>query len=162
MKNDTLKDLLILKVKALYDIENQIIRALPKMAKKATNPVLRDGFKRHLNQTKIHASRLEKIFKIFGAKPQKTKVEGIRGLAKDADWVMKNIRDKKALDANLIAAAQYVEHYEMAGYGSAREWAKEIGETEVADLLEQTLKEEKMTDEKLNQLAMSQVNPAAA
>ncbi len=160
MKTKSLRDLFVLKLKALYDIETQIIKALPKMAKNATNSKLKDGFVKHLAQTKEQAKRLEKIFKMLKIKAAKTKVEAIRGLTKDADWIIKNVEPDNALDANLIAAAQYVEHYEMAGYGSAREWAKELGEDDIAQLLEKSLEEEKLTDEKLSQLAISEVNPA--
>ncbi len=162
MKTGNLKDLLVLKTKALYDIEQEIVKALPKMAKAAMNKKLKAGFKEHLAQTKEHVRRLESVFKLLGVKAGKTKVEAIRGLVKDGAWVIKNVKPEEARDANLVAAAQYVEHYEMAGYGSAREWAGELGEKEVAKLLEATLEEEKETDEKLNDLAMSEINPALA
>jgi ferritin-like metal-binding protein YciE len=162
MKADNLKDLLVLKLKALYDVENQIIKALPKMAKKATNKSLKAGFEKHLKETKGQVNRLEKVFKLLGEKPRKTKVEAIRGLVKDGEWVMKNVKPAEALDANLVAAAQYVEHYEMAGYGTASEWASQLGEAEVVNLLEETLEEEKKTDQTLSTLAMSEINQAIA
>lgn len=161
VKNNNLADLFVTKLKALYDIESQLVKALPKMAKKATDSKLAESFKKHLAETKVHAQRLEKIFRMLGLKPQKTKVEAIRGLIKDGEWVMKNVNPDEARDANLIAAGQYVEHYEMAGYGSAREWAEMLGETDAAKLLSQTLEEEKAADEKLNQLAMSGLNEKA-
>lgn len=157
----TLHDLLIQKMRALYDVENNLIKALPTMAKNASNEDLVAGFEEHLEQTKEHVARLEKAFKLLKEKPQKLKGEAIQGLIADAEWVIKNVGGSAALDANLIAAAQYVEHYEIAGYGSALAWAREMGHDEVADLLEETLEEEKAADEKLNELATSGVNEAA-
>jgi ferritin-like metal-binding protein YciE len=156
--DETLNDLFLLKIKALYDVENQLVKALPKMAQKASDPDLKAGFKDHLQETKGHVARLEKIFASLKLRPQATKVEAIRGLIKDGEWVMKNVKNKEALDAALIGAAQYVEHYEMAGYGAAAEWAKLLGMDAAAKLLAQTLEEEEGADEKLNDLAKSQIN----
>jgi ferritin-like metal-binding protein YciE len=156
-KDMDLKSLLIQKLQALYDIENEIIKALPKLAKKAKHSELKQALEEHLEQTRGHAERLIKAFDILGEKPKKLKVEGIRGIIEDGDWVAKNI-PQPALDANLIAAAQYVEHYEMAGYGTAAEWAEELGEMEIKELMGQTLEEEKAADEKLNALAKTKIN----
>ncbi len=156
-----LPELFLLKIKALYDIESQLIKALPKMAKNSADPQLKAGFKEHLEETKQHAKRLEQIFATLKMKPQKTKVEAIAGLIKDAEWLIKNVKGKQALDASLIAAAQYVEHYEMAGYGTAKEWALLLGNERAAELLEETLAEEKGADEKLNSLAKSKINKLA-
>jgi len=160
-QQQNLGDLLVTKLKALLDIETQITKALPKMAKNANDPELKKGFEKHLKQTQGHVKRLKQAFKLLGMKAQKITVDAIRGLIKDGEWVIKNVKGPEALDANLIAAAQYVEHYEMAGYGSAATWANELGYTEIADLLNQTLEEEKQTDEELTSLAESRVNEKA-
>jgi len=160
-ENMRLSDLLIAKLQALYDTENELIKALPKMARKADDPDLRASFEEHLEQTKEHVQRLEDAFSILEEKPKKLKGEAIRGLVNDASWVMQHVKGAEALDANLIAAAQYAEHYEMAGYGSARQWAEELGQTEIVDLLQKTLDEEKETDQKLSDLAMSKINGRA-
>lgn len=160
MKNYTLIDLLHAKLRALYDIENQIVKALPKLIKAATHPSLKEALKDHLEETRNHVMRLEQIFTTLGERPQKLKAEAIRGLVKDAKWILENIKPASALDANIIAAAQYVEHYEMAGYGSAQEWARELELEEVVSLLGETLAEEKAADQKLNEIAMAEVNPS--
>ena len=157
-KNGTLHELFIIKLQSLYDVENELVKALPKMAKKSTNADLKKGFEDHLEETKNHITRLEQVFEIIDEKPKKLKVEAIRGLTADAKWVMDNVKNPEALDAALIAAAQYVEHYEMAGYGTAIEWAKLLGLKEPQALLEQTLEEEKRADQKLNEVATSEVN----
>lgn len=155
---DTLNSLLHNKLKALYDIETQLVKALPAMAKNATDLDLKEGFKDHLEQTKGHVKRLEDCFKILGQKPQKLACDGIRGIISDAEWVIKNVEGDAPLDANLIAAAQYAEHYEMAGYGSAIEWAKRLNRDDVADLLERTFDEEKETSDKLTELAEGKID----
>ena len=157
----TLQDLLITKLQVLYDVENQLVKALPKMAKNASDSDLSASFEEHLKQTKGHVERLEKAFKLLDIKPKKMKSEAIRGLVEDAEWVIENVQGDEALDANLIAAAQYVEHYEIAGYGSAQSWASEMGHAEVSDLLQETLDEEKAADKKLNDLATSKINEKA-
>jgi ferritin-like metal-binding protein YciE len=161
-EHTALHDILVSKMQALYDVEGEIIKTLPKMAKKASDPDLKEGFETHLEETKNQVKRLEKAFSLLGEKPKKLKSAGIRGIVADGAWVMTTIKGSEAMDANLIAAAQYVEHYEIAGYGSAVEWAREMGHTEVADLLEETLEEEKATDKKLNNLATSKINERAA
>jgi ferritin-like metal-binding protein YciE len=158
---DSLRDLLIQKMQALYDVENNLVKALPKMAEAATNEELVAAFEEHLEETQGHVTRLEKAFNILDEEPTKLEGEAIQGLIADAEWGIKNIGGDAALDANLIAGAQYVEHYEIAGYGSACAWARELGQDEVADLLEDTLAEERMADQKLNDIATSQVNAAA-
>jgi ferritin-like metal-binding protein YciE len=160
-KEDTLHDLLIMKLQALYDVETELLKALPKMAKHATRPELRQGFEEHARQTKGHVGRLEKAFKLLDEKPRKLRSEAIRGIIADAEWLMKNVNGKESLDAGLIAAAQYAEHYEMAGYGSAQEWAELMKHDDVERLLAETLEEEKQTNIKLNELAMTGVNSAA-
>lgn len=160
-KNENLHDLLILKLQSLYDIETQLVSALPKMIKAASDEQLRRAFDMHLGETENHVRRLEEALKELDEKPKKEKVEAIRGLVKDASWVIKSIKNPASRDALLISAGQYVEHYEMAGYGSAREWADLMGHTTVAGLLQSTLAEEKAADEKLNELAIGGINSRA-
>lgn len=155
---DSLHDLFILKLRSLYDIEQEITKALPKMAKAATNPELRDAFTMHLEETRNQAARLERAFEILGVPAKKEKVEAIRGLAKDTEWCIKNVKNREARDAVLVASAQFVEHYEIAGYGTALAWSELMGHTEVTDLLQETLDEESATDEKLSGLAETKIN----
>jgi ferritin-like metal-binding protein YciE len=152
MEEMDLNDLLVQKINALYDIENELVKALPKMAKAASNKDLKKGFTDHLAETKNHVRRLEQIHKLLGVRPKKLKAEGIRGLIKDGEWVMKNVKPKEAMDANLVRAAQYVEHYEMAGYMGAIDWASTLGELEVANLLTRTIEEEIAADQKLSKI----------
>lgn len=157
-KAHTLHELLLNKLMALYDIEIQITKALPRLAKKVSNDELRQAFEDHVKETNAQVKRLESCFKALKVKPKKLKSEAIRGLANDAQWVAKNVQKGSALDANLIAAAQYVEHYEIAGYGTAIEWAKMMDHDKVMDLLQQTLAEEEAADKKLTNLAEKHVN----
>ncbi len=156
-----LHELLILKLQSLYDIEQELIKALPKMANNAHNEQLREAFESHLEETRIHSDRLEQAMEYLEVEPKKEKVAGIRGIAEDGSWVIKNVKDERARDAALIAAAQYAEHYEIAGYGSAAEWARLMGHTEVADLLETTLAEEEAANNKLTSLAEGGINEEA-
>ncbi len=146
-----LRELLIQKVNALYDIEKSLVKALPKMAKASKDPDLKRGFTDHLAETKTHVVRLEQVAKILGVKVKALKSEAIRALVKDGEWVIKTVKPAEARDANLARAAQYVEHYEMAGYIAALDWAHTLGESEVADLLQETLEEEEATDMKLQE-----------
>lgn len=157
----SLHELFILKLQSLYDVEQELIKTLPKLAQSASNRDLREAFMEHLKETRGHAQRLEKAFKLLDEKVKKEKVEGIRGIAEDGSWVMKHVKDEAARDAALIGAAQYAEHYEMAGYGTACEWARLMGHDEVADLLEATLAEEEAANEKLTSLAESGINDEA-
>lgn len=156
-----LHELLILKLQSLYDIEQELIKALPKMAKNAYNDDLREAFEMHLEETKTQVDRLEQAMEHLEVEPKKEKVAGIRGIAEDGSWVIKNIKDERARDAALIAAAQFAEHYEIAGYGSAAEWARLMGHSEVADLLEATLAEEEAANDKLTRLAEGGINEEA-
>ncbi len=158
MKYKTLQDLFLLKIKSLYDVETEIIKALPKMAKNVQNSELRAAFEEHLEVSKIQKERLEKIFDILGRKPQKVQVEAIRGIVADTKWLMDEDMSPEALDAALIGAAQYVEHYEMAGYGTAQSWAEELGFEDIAELLHDTLKEEEEADNALTSLAETALN----
>jgi len=157
----TLHDLLVLKLCALYDVEKQLTKALPKLAKASHNPELRAAFASHLEETKRQAERLEDAAELLDFKIKPEKSEAIRGLIKDAEWIIKTLKDRDARDALLIAAAQYVEHYEMAGYGSARTWAESMGHTQVAELLQEILDEESATNEKLTEIAQGTVNDKA-
>ena len=161
MKLDTLKDLYILELKDLYSAEKQIIVALPKMAKAATNVKLAAGFKEHLEQTKEHAARLEKILASHGQTTRGPKCKGMEGALKEGAEMVQEEADEEVRDAGLIGAAQRVEHYEMAGYGCARTYAELLGDKEGAKLLQTTLNEEGEADKKLTKLATSVINIAA-
>jgi ferritin-like metal-binding protein YciE len=161
-KLSTLEDLLHHELKDLYSAEKQLTKALPKMAKAATNPDLADGFTTHLEETKGHVQRLDQIAGIIGKKLTGHKCKAMEGLVEEgADMISEDAEDS-VRDAGLIGAAQRVEHYEMAGYGTARTLAERLGLDEVAELLQATLDEEKATDEKLTELATSLVNEEAA
>jgi ferritin-like metal-binding protein YciE len=161
MELETLKDLYIHELKDLYSAENQIIKALPKMAKAATNAQLGKGFKEHLEQTKGHAVRLEEILKSHDESIRGPKCKGMEGVIKEGDEMIKEDAEDEVRDAGLIAAAQRVEHYEMAGYGCARTYAELLGDNQGAKLLQKTLDEEIATDQKLSKLAKSTINLAA-
>jgi ferritin-like metal-binding protein YciE len=161
MELETLKDLYIHELKDLYSAENQIMKALPKMAKAATNEELIAGFKEHLEQTKKHAERLEQILESHGETTRGPKCKGMEGVIAEGDEMIKEDAEDDVRDAGLIAAAQRVEHYEMAGYGCARTYAEALGDTQGAKLLQKTLEEEKATDEKLTELAKSTINVEA-
>jgi ferritin-like metal-binding protein YciE len=152
MADKTLKELYIDELKDLYSAENQLVKALPKMAKAATSPELRAGFEEHLEQTKGHVQRLETIFNELGESPKGKKCKGMEGLIEEGSEAIGEY-EVEVLDAALIGAAQRVEHYEMAGYGTVSAFAKELGESEHVSLLNKTLEEEKETDEKLTELS---------
>ncbi len=158
---NSLEDLFVHELKDLYDAENQLIDALPKMAEKSTNPALKRAFQNHLTQTEKHAQRLEFIFEHRGLDPERETCAAMNGLIKEGGNVLSAEGDKDVLDAALIAAAQRVEHYEIAAYGTARTFAQRIGDAYAAELLEQTLGEEKSTDQQLTQIAEASVNPAS-
>ena len=161
MALESLNDLFVEQLRDLYDAENQLIKALPKMAEGANSDELRQGFEEHLEQTKGHAQRIEQIFEQLGEKVKGKKCKGMEGLIKEGDETLEeDISDENVQDAAIIAAAQRVEHYEIAGYGTARTFANLLGEDEAASLLEQTLEEEKETDAKLTELA-EEINVAA-
>jgi ferritin-like metal-binding protein YciE len=163
MKLNSLQDLYIEELRDLYSAENQITKALPKMAKAASSPKLKTAFEEHLEQTKGHVERLETIFKKLGKSPTGKTCAAMKGLVEEGSELIdeKDDADPAVLDAGLIAAAQRVEHYEMAGYGSVRTFAQLLGENEAADLLQQTLDEEGETDKKLTSLAENVVNAQA-
>jgi ferritin-like metal-binding protein YciE len=153
MQKDTLRQLYIDELKDLYSAETQMVKALPKMAKASSNAELRQGFEEHLRQTSEHVSRLEQIFEMLGEIATGKKCLGMEGLVKEGSETMQESYADGLMDAALIGAAQRVEHYEIAGYGTVRAFAELMGENEHASLLEQTLEEEKQTDQKLSQLA---------
>ena len=162
MELETLKDLYIHELKDLYSAEQQLIKALPKMAKAATNKELAAGFHEHLEQTRGHAQRLEQILSGHKQVARGPKCKGMEGIVAEGAEMIEEEADDEVKDAGLIAAAQRVEHYEMAGYGTARTYAEILGDREGAKLLQTTLEEERATDQKLTKLAKSAVNVAAA
>jgi ferritin-like metal-binding protein YciE len=152
-KINNLRDVFVEQLRDLYSAEQQLIKALPKMAKAATSAELAQGFEEHLEQTKGHANRLEKIFKKLDEKPTGKKCKAMEGLVKEGSETISEDASDAARDALLIAAAQRVEHYEIAGYGSVKTYAGLLGEDEAVELLGETLQEEKDTDEKLTEAA---------
>ena len=161
MEIDSLRKLYVEELKDLYSAEKQILQALPKMAKKAKNPQLKAGFEEHVRQTEEQVRRLDQIFEGLGKSPRGKKCKGMEGLLEEGKEVMQEDMDDETRDAALIAAAQKVEHYEIAGYGTVRTYAQLLGEKEAARLLQQTLDEEGMTDKKLTQLAETSINVEA-
>lgn len=162
MELETLKDLYIHELKDLHSVERQLIGALPKMVKTAHNEKLAAGFREHLEQTKEHAKRLEQLLSAHKQSTRGKKCKGMEGIIAEGAELIEEEADPEVKDAGLIAAAQRVEHYEIAGYGCARTYAELIGDAEGEKLLQATLQEEEQTDEKLTQLARTMINPAAA
>jgi ferritin-like metal-binding protein YciE len=156
-----LRDLLVDELRDLYNAENQLVKALPKMAKAAANDELRDGFQEHLEQTREHVDRLDRCFKILGANAKGKTCHAMKGLVEEGSEAIEMKAPDMIRDANLIGAAQRVEHYEIAAYGTARSFAETLGETKVADLLQETLDEEGETDKRLTALA-EQINEEAS
>jgi ferritin-like metal-binding protein YciE len=161
-EKNPLEELLVDELKDLYSAENQIIKALPKMAKTATSPELKRAFERHLEETRNHVERLDQIGEQLGSRLTGKKCHGMEGLIEEGKEIMAEDLDENAIDAGMIGAAQKVEHYEIAAYGTARTHATMLGFTKVARLLQQTLNEEGATDKKLTQLAENIVNVEAA
>ena len=162
MELQTLTDLYIHELKDLYSAEQQLTKALPKMAKGAANENLVAGFQEHLEQTKQHAQRLEQILSSHQQTTRGAKCKGMEGIVAEGAEMIAEKADAEVKDAGLIAAAQRVEHYEMAGYGTARTYAELLGDQEGAKLLQTTFEEERQTDQKLTKLAKSAINVAAA
>jgi ferritin-like metal-binding protein YciE len=155
MKIETLQELLVDELKDLYSAENQIIKALPKMIKSATSDELRSAFEEHLEQTKVHVERLDQIFEELDETPRGKKCKGMEGLIEEGKEMMEEVVEDDVLDAALISAAQRVEHYEIAGYGTVRTYAELLGMDDAAKLLQETLEEEKETDKRLSGIAES-------
>jgi len=158
----TMNDLFVHQLQDIYYAEQQITKALPKMAGKATDQQLKDGFLKHLEETKVHVQRLEQVFKMHGAEVKAVNCPAIDGIIEEANETAGEVADKKVLDAALINAAQAVEHYEIARYGSLIAWAKQLGRNDCASVLQKTLDEEKACDVKLTSLAEGKVNLRAA
>jgi ferritin-like metal-binding protein YciE len=150
---NSLQELYIGELRDLYDAENQIIKALPKMISKTSSDELKNALNEHLDVTREQAQRLEQIFEQMGQKAKAQKCKGIEGIIKEGSELLAEVDDEDVRDAAIIASAQKVEHYEIAAYGTVRTWANLLGQEEAASLLEETLDEEKEADQKLNQLA---------
>ena len=162
MEMDSLQELLIDEMRDLYSAETQITKALPKMAKKASNPQLKKAFETHLRETEGQIQRLQKIFDKLGKKPTGKKCAAMAGLVEEGKEMMGEDMDEDTMDAALISIAQKVEHYEIASYGTVRTWAQLMGDDQTAKLLQQTLDEEGKTDKLLTELAESTINIEAA
>ncbi|MBV9491669.1 MAG: ferritin-like domain-containing protein [Verrucomicrobia bacterium] len=162
LKLNSVRDLLLEELRDLYSAENQLVDALPKMAEAAGSPQLKSAIEMHLNQTREHVTRLEQVFQQLGEKPQGETCEAMKGLILEGQHFVKAEGEKDVIDAGLIGAAQRVEHYEMAGYGTARTLARQVGESQIAQVLQQTLDEEGEADKKLTHIAESRVNPQAS
>jgi ferritin-like metal-binding protein YciE len=158
MALDSLRDLLLDELKDLYDAEKQLVKALPKMAKASSDPELRAAFEEHLEVTRGQVARIEKVFDTLGEKARGKKCKAMEGLIKEGSELLEEDADPAVLDAALIGAAQRVEHYEMAGYGTVRTFAKLLGEEKAAELLQETLDEEGEADKKLTALAETVIN----
>ena len=161
MAVQSLEDMFLEELKDVYNAENQILKALPRMAKKASAPELRRAFEQHLKQTEGQVQRLERVFASLDEKAKGKSCKGMQGIIEEGKEVMSEDIEDDVLDAALIAAAQKVEHYEMATYGTLRAWAETLGNQQAARLLQQTLEEEEATDKKLTQLAEQLVNVEA-
>jgi ferritin-like metal-binding protein YciE len=159
---NSLADLFDHELKDLYDAEHRITKALPKMAERASNPDLKRAFEDHLMQTEKHIERLNSVFEHRGCEADRIKCDAMVGLIKEGDHVLSADGDADTIDAALICAAQKVEHYEMAGYGTVRALAEQLNDSYSAELLQETLDEEKETDKKLTKIAEGAVNPASA
>jgi ferritin-like metal-binding protein YciE len=161
-KEKTLNDLFLEALKDAYHAEKQILRALPKMAKAAKSQELRQAFHTHREETEQQVERLEQVFELVGKPARGKPCQAMQGIIEEGKEVMEDFADSEALDAGLIDAAQAVEHYEICRYGTLKSWATQLGMNDAARLLEQTLEEEKKTDELLSQLAESAANQKAA
>ena len=158
----TMNDLFLHTLQDIYYAEQQIVKNLPDMVKKASDPQLKSGFETHLRETETHVKRLEQVFQKLDVKAKAVDCPAIDGILKEAKEVVGEVDDKSVLDAALIAAAQAVEHYEMTRYGTLISWAQQIGRQDVVSLLQATLEEEKATDKKLTSMAEAKVNRRAA
>jgi len=157
-----LQDLFLETLKDLYYVEKTLVKKLPGMAKKASSPDLKEAIETHLRETEVHVERLDQIFEALGKKPMAKKCDALEGLLKEADETIGEISDAETRDAAIISSAQAVEHYEIARYGTLACWASEMEGDDLSELLEETLEEEKSTDEKLTSLAEGAINQRAA
>ncbi|WP_103336382.1 ferritin-like domain-containing protein [Pseudotabrizicola formosa] len=161
MKTKTLNDLFLENLKDIYYAERKILKALPKMARGAQSQDLKAAFEKHAEETQQHVERLQQVFEILGKRAQGKTCPAIEGIIEEGEEVLDTFKESPALDAGLVAAAQAVEHYEIARYGTLKRWAEVLGMKDVAKLLGQTLQEESATDEALTGLADGSVNQAA-
>lgn len=157
----SMDDLFVHTLRDIYYAENQIVKALPKMIGKASDPELKSGFNKHLKESEEHVRNLEEVFRLMKMEPSGVDCPAIDGIIEEAEDVAGEVDDKKVLDAALIAAAQAVEHYEITRYGTLITWAKELGRDDCGDIMKRNLADEKATDEKLTQMAESRINLAA-
>jgi ferritin-like metal-binding protein YciE len=158
----TLDDLFLDTLKDIYYAERQIVKTLPKMAKAAQSPELKAGFEKHLDESQGHVERLEQVFELLGKPARGKTCDAILGIIEEGKTIMDEFKGTVALDAGLISAAQAVEHYEIARYGTLKTWAQQLGLSEAVSLLDATLKEEIATDQKLTQVATADANQKAA
>jgi ferritin-like metal-binding protein YciE len=161
-QDKTLDDLFLDTLKDIYYAEKQIVKALPKMVKAATSAELKAGFEQHLQETEGHVERLEQVFELIGAPARGKTCDAILGILEEGKTIMDEFKGTVALDAGLVSAAQAVEHYEIARYGTLKTWAQQLGLTEAVSLLDATLNEEVATDKKLSQVAIADANRKAA
>ncbi len=158
----TLDDLFLDTLKDIYYAEKQIVKALPKMAKAAQSPKLKSGFEQHLEESEGHVERLEKVFEMLGKPARGKTCDAILGILEEGKTIMDEFKGSQAIDAGLVSAAQAVEHYEIARYGTLKTWAEQMGMSEAARVFDATLSEEIATDEKLTQVAEGEANLKAA
>lgn len=161
MKIETMNDLFLEQIEDLYDAEERLVKALPKMAQNSSSDQLRQAFEMHLQQTKGHVERLERVFQEIGKKAKGQTCDAMKGLIDEGEDVISDVKEPSVRDAGLIAAGNRVEHYEIAAYGSAKAFARMLGLSRAASLLEQTLQEEKEADQKLTSLAENMINSRA-
>lgn len=161
MEMQSLQDLYLDELKDVYNAENQILKALPKMAKKASSEELRQAFELHEEETREQVQRLEQVFKLLGEKPKGKTCKAMKGLVEEGQEMMKEDMEPEVMDAALISSAQRIEHYEIAAYGTLRTYARMLGDQEAAELLQETLDEEGQTDKKLTKLATRGINQRA-
>ncbi len=153
MKSMTLKDLFLNKISALYDMELELVKALPKAIEVVHDKELKKAFRYHLKETSEHQKRIEKVFGILARPPRALKGEAIRGLIQDSKWIAKNVQPANARDSSLIRAAQYIQYYEIAGYAGAIDWSRELGESRITRLLTENCHEERLTNKILSDIA---------
>jgi ferritin-like metal-binding protein YciE len=158
----TMDDLFVHTLRDIYYAENQILKALPEMIEKATDPQLKQAFQMHLGETKNHVTRVEQVFKMHGVEAKGVDCPAIDGIIEEADDIAGEVQDKEVLNAALVAAAQAVEHYEITRYGTLVAWAKQLGRSDCASVLQKNLDEEKAADKKLTQIAEAKLNLKAA
>jgi ferritin-like metal-binding protein YciE len=158
----TMQDLFVHGLRDIYYVEKKLVAELPKMAKKAADANLKRAFENHAAQTEDHVARLEEVFQTINLQPRGEKCEALEGLLEEARDLLKDVKDPEVLDAGMLAAAQAVEHYEIARYGTLVAWARQIGSTEAEPLLSETLEEEKETDKLLTEIAEAEINRKAA